>query len=77
MCYKALQFAATLVARRVFAEDATIYEGVQKGLAASPHPGVIGVREERIYYFQKYVLDACSEWQSEAVGLALPQVSHE
>ena len=26
-------------------------------MAASPHPGVIGTREERIYYFQKYVLE--------------------
>jgi choline monooxygenase len=41
----------------VFAEDASIYDGVQKGLEASPHPGVIGVREERVFAFQKYVLD--------------------
>src|SRR5262249_32962768 len=33
--------------KRVFLEDASIYEAVQQGLAASPHPGVIGTREER------------------------------
>lgn len=59
LLYRTLKTAATLVARKVFDEDAVIYEGVQKGIAASPHPGVIGVREERIYYFQKYVLDGC------------------
>lgn len=58
--YHTLRLAATWVAKKVFAEDATIYDGVQRGLAASPHPGVIGTREERIYYFQKYVLDNCT-----------------
>jgi phenylpropionate dioxygenase-like ring-hydroxylating dioxygenase large terminal subunit len=57
--YRILKSAAKLVAKKVFLEDAAIYESVQKGIAASPHPGVIGTREERIYYFQKYVLDAC------------------
>jgi len=59
--YHTLKVAATLVAKRVFAEDASIYPGVQRGLAASPHRGVIGTREERIWYFQRYVLDACGE----------------
>jgi hypothetical protein len=62
-----LQVVATWVARKVFAEDAAIYEGVQNGVAASPHPGVIGVREERIYYFQKYVLDRTSPLHLKAV----------
>ncbi len=56
--YRTLKWAATLVAKKVFSEDAAIYGGVQKGV--SPHQGVLGVREERIYYFQKYVLDGCS-----------------
>jgi choline monooxygenase len=55
--YRMLRSVATFVARKVFAEDASIYEGVQRGMAASPHPGVIGTREERVYVFQKYVLD--------------------
>lgn len=59
LSYRLLRGVAKLVAKKVFAEDAAIYEGVQKGMTASPHPGVIGVREERIYYFQKYVLDSC------------------
>lgn len=55
--YRTLRSIATYVARQVFAEDGSIYEGVQRGMAASPHRGVIGTREERIYLFQKYVLD--------------------
>jgi hypothetical protein len=60
MNYRLLRAVATSVAKKVFGEDGSVYEGVQKGLAASPHRGVIGTREERIYYFQKYVLDRTS-----------------
>ncbi len=55
--YRFLRWISTRVARQVFGEDASIYRGVQSGLEASPFPGVIGVREERIHVFQKYVLD--------------------
>ena len=56
--YRDLWDAVVLwVGKQVFAEDASIYEGVQRGMAASPHAGVIGTREERIHVFQKYVLD--------------------
>lgn len=41
--------------RRVLAEDAAIMADVQQGLEASPHRGVIGTREERVFAFQKYV----------------------
>lgn len=47
------------VSKKVVAEDATIYQEVQKGLMASPHTGVIGTREERIYMFQEYVNKMC------------------
>ncbi len=57
--YRGLRSLTTHIARKVFAEDGAIYEGVQKGMAASPHRGVIGTREERIHVFQRYVLDAC------------------
>ncbi len=57
--YRTLKLAATLVAKKVFAEDAAIYRGVQRGMASSPHSGVIGTREERIYHFQHYVLNGC------------------
>ncbi len=60
MSYQILRLSAILIGKRVFAEDAAIYAGVQKGLAASPHRGVIGTREERIYTFQEYVLDRCN-----------------
>ena len=45
------------VGKKVYAEDGAIYGEVQRGMGASPHAGVIGTREERIYEFQKYVLD--------------------
>lgn len=57
LLYRFLRWISTRIARQVFAEDASIYAGVQRGMEASPHPGVIGVREERIYAFQKYVLE--------------------
>jgi choline monooxygenase len=47
------------VARQVVDEDGTIYAGVQQGLESSPHRGVIGTREERIYYFQEFVNRMC------------------
>jgi phenylpropionate dioxygenase-like ring-hydroxylating dioxygenase large terminal subunit len=55
--YRLLRSVATLVGKKVFVEDGSIYEGVQRGIDRSPHPGVIGTREERVYQFQKYVLD--------------------
>jgi phenylpropionate dioxygenase-like ring-hydroxylating dioxygenase large terminal subunit len=54
------------VSRRVFQEDAAIYEAVQRGLTASPFPGVIGAREERVHVFQRYVLSRCGLGVGEA-----------
>jgi phenylpropionate dioxygenase-like ring-hydroxylating dioxygenase large terminal subunit len=47
------------VGRKVFAEDGAVYAAIQRGLEASPHPGVIGTREERIYVFQEFVNRSC------------------
>jgi phenylpropionate dioxygenase-like ring-hydroxylating dioxygenase large terminal subunit len=47
------------VARKVYAEDGGLYPAIQRGLEASPHVGVIGTREERIYVFQEFVLRHC------------------
>jgi phenylpropionate dioxygenase-like ring-hydroxylating dioxygenase large terminal subunit len=58
-CYKFLRWTSTMVSRKVFDEDATIYRGVQRGLEASPHRGVIGTREERVHAFQEYVDREC------------------
>ena len=55
--YRMLRSIAIVVGKKVFAEDGSIYAGVQRGMGASPHAGVIGTREERVYHFQKYVLD--------------------
>lgn len=45
-------------------EDLGVYAAQHQGISHSRHPGVIGAREERIYAFQKYIL--------EALGLPLP-----
>jgi len=57
--YRLLRSISSMIAHQIVAEDATIYGGVQQGIAASPHRGVIGTREERIYYFQEYVNREC------------------
>src|SRR5262249_39827547 len=54
-----LRMLVKRVGRQVYWEDGHLYPAIQQGLEASPHRGVIGTREERIYYFQKYVLDRC------------------
>jgi nitrite reductase/ring-hydroxylating ferredoxin subunit len=41
-------------------EDAPVFPDLQRGLAASPHPGVLGSREERIHAFHQFILRACS-----------------
>jgi phenylpropionate dioxygenase-like ring-hydroxylating dioxygenase large terminal subunit len=43
---------------KVQGEDLAIFNDQQKGLEKSCHPGVIGMREERIYAFQKYLVDS-------------------
>jgi len=55
--HKVFEAFGARFAHKVFLEDGSIYGGVQRGLEASPHRGVIGTREERIYHFQKFVLD--------------------
>ena len=57
--FRFLKWISTNIAYKVFLEDASIYGGVQRGLEASPHRGVIGTREERIYVFQEYVNREC------------------
>jgi phenylpropionate dioxygenase-like ring-hydroxylating dioxygenase large terminal subunit len=52
------------VARQIVLEDAGIFPDVQKGLQASVHRGVIGTREERVWAFQKYVLEGCGRQAS-------------
>ncbi|MCE9563598.1 MAG: aromatic ring-hydroxylating dioxygenase subunit alpha [Planctomycetes bacterium] len=57
--YRLLRSISNMVAHQIVEEDGTIYGGVQKGMEASPHRGVIGTREERIYHFQEYVNREC------------------
>jgi phenylpropionate dioxygenase-like ring-hydroxylating dioxygenase large terminal subunit len=64
------------VAKRVFREDGGLYTEIQQGLSASPHRGVIGTREERIYYFQEFVLNQC-RGARELPQVELPATSSE
>ncbi|MEM1227626.1 MAG: aromatic ring-hydroxylating dioxygenase subunit alpha [Planctomycetota bacterium] len=54
-----LRFACWRISRRmtrtIFGEDRTIYGAQQRGISRSPHRGVIGIREERIFQFQEYI----------------------
>lgn len=50
------QFAAKLT-RRILVEDQDLYQQIQAGLNESPHAGVLGICEERIYHFQKRLLE--------------------
>ena len=43
--------------RRIMTEDLSIFADQQRGLSMSRHRGVIGTREERIYVFQRYMLE--------------------
>ncbi|WP_166820161.1 aromatic ring-hydroxylating oxygenase subunit alpha [Thalassoroseus pseudoceratinae] len=43
--------------KQVQLEDWEVFADQQRGLEVSNHRGVIGTREERIYVFQKYILD--------------------
>jgi hypothetical protein len=43
--------------RKIMREDAGIFAEVQRGLESSRFRGVVGTREERVYYFQRYVRD--------------------
>ncbi|MEM6363404.1 MAG: aromatic ring-hydroxylating dioxygenase subunit alpha [Planctomycetota bacterium] len=48
-------WAAGRLTKKIFNEDRSIYEAQQHGISRSPHRGVIGIREERIFQFQRYV----------------------
>jgi choline monooxygenase len=52
-------WVAILYVREVNKEDTALYPAIQRGLEASTFRGVLGTREERVYVFQKYVLDRC------------------
>jgi phenylpropionate dioxygenase-like ring-hydroxylating dioxygenase large terminal subunit len=43
--------------RMVQMEDAAVFRDQQRGIEAARHRGCIGTREERLYYFQRFVAD--------------------
>src|SRR5262249_2164235 len=59
--YRFLRPIVVYAGKKGFREDGWIFRAVQQGREASPFPGVIGTREERIHFFQKFVLDRCPE----------------
>jgi choline monooxygenase len=55
LLHRAVRPRVVKLARKVRFEDLDISNDVQRSLAASPHRGVIGAREERVHAFQTYV----------------------
>jgi phenylpropionate dioxygenase-like ring-hydroxylating dioxygenase large terminal subunit len=58
LLYRGMRWAVTAVSQQVLREDVPIFEAVQRGVEANAHRGVIGTREERIFVFQNYVMQA-------------------
>lgn len=50
---------------KIAGEDASMYPIVQRGLTSSPHPGVIGTREERIFALHQYISRRCDDPEDE------------
>ena len=55
------------ITRRILLEDQELYVQIQKGLQHSPHKGVLGICEERIFHFQNYISQRASDLWSESV----------
>lgn len=45
----------------VLRQDAAVYTSVQRGLQASDGGGVLGAREERVWAFQRWLVDALGD----------------
>jgi phenylpropionate dioxygenase-like ring-hydroxylating dioxygenase large terminal subunit len=50
------------IMRKIMSEDLGIFADQQRGLSTSRHKGVIGTREERIYVFQRFLLEKQNRW---------------
>lgn len=61
MIARLLKRLAIFVTRRILDEDLGIFPDQQRGMQASVHPGAIGTLEERVYVFQKWVMERCGE----------------
>ena len=51
---------AAEITRRILLEDRALYKDIQRGLESSPHRGILGRCEERIFRFQQYLMHVCS-----------------
>ncbi len=54
---QAFRVALTRMARKIMNEDVGIWSEVHRGLRHSDQRGVLSSREERVYAFQRYVVD--------------------
>lgn len=52
-----LRAGTRLVTRMLVNEDLGVFEEIQRGLDASRQKGVFGAMEERLYHFQKWVIE--------------------
>lgn len=58
---RVLEVPVASVTERVLREDDGLFAAIQTGMRASPHAGVIGACEERIYYFQRWVSEQMAD----------------
>lgn len=61
---------AAVITRRILEEDLALFPDIQRGLEASPHQGMLGRCEERIYCFQEYLLRAVDKHAETAAAVA-------
>lgn len=61
--------------RKIIGEDVALWPPVQQGLEASDHRGVLSAREERVYAFQRYVVDAMAASEASPSERTDPQTA--
>jgi phenylpropionate dioxygenase-like ring-hydroxylating dioxygenase large terminal subunit len=58
--------------RQILNEDIALYPALQRGLAASRNPGILGRCEERIYAFQRWLADRCDATSNDSDSYEAP-----
>ena len=63
LVYRLLRLLTVWITRKIVREDQTVFAPLQRGLEASPYPGVLGTVEERVYVFQDFIRRTCGDGQ--------------
>tara|TARA_A100000171_G_C2075138_1_gene116743 strand:- start:387 stop:788 length:402 start_codon:yes stop_codon:yes gene_type:complete len=67
----------TSAVKKILAEDASLYPGIQMGMEHSPFKGCVSAREELVHALQNHVAEKCglqleSSYEAVTVGLGGP-----